>query len=199
MAGLVITANNEKKGLILEASVGKKLVIGRGSDCDVALPDVVGLSRHHCCITYTQEGFTICDLGSTNGTFADTVHLTRETIITEGTKYKIGEAELQVIGLALLQPPPASAAPTKQEEPQPQVEEKVQEKPEVTLKTPGRIRRLREDARVQQTVSRLSASLNNQRVSVVSIVLVLIISFYIGLALYSALVFGNPLPLILWP
>lgn len=193
MAGLVITANNEKKGLILEASVGKKLVIGRGSDCDVALPDVVGLSRHHCCITYTQEGFTIFDLGSTNGTFADTVRLTEETIITEGTKYKIGEAELQVIGLALLQ------APEPQEEPEPKPAEVTTVKPQAPEKKAEHIQRLREDARVQQTVSRLSASLNNQRISVVSIVLVLIISFYIGLALYSAMVFGNPLPLILWP
>jgi pSer/pThr/pTyr-binding forkhead associated (FHA) protein len=193
MAGLVITANNEKKGLILEASLGKKLVIGRDADCDVSLPEVVGLSRQHCCITYTQAGFTICDMGSTNGTFADTVRLTEETIITEGTKYKIGEAELQVIGLALLQ------APEPQEEPEPKPAEVTTVKPQAPEKKAEHIQRLREDARVQQTVSRLSATLNHQRISVVSVILVLIISFYIGLALYSAMVFGNPLPLILWP
>jgi DNA-binding winged helix-turn-helix (wHTH) protein len=44
-----------------------ELVIGRGADCDVVIPDRQ-VSRHHACIHRTSDGFLLEDLGSKNGT-----------------------------------------------------------------------------------------------------------------------------------
>jgi len=44
------------------------LVIGRSSDCDVAIDDRA-ISRHHARLRRTIEGWDVLDLGSTNGTW----------------------------------------------------------------------------------------------------------------------------------
>jgi hypothetical protein len=44
-----------------------ELLIGRGTDCDVVIPDRQ-VSRHHARIINTGEGFILYDLGSKNGT-----------------------------------------------------------------------------------------------------------------------------------
>ncbi|HEC34337.1 MAG TPA: FHA domain-containing protein, partial [Chloroflexi bacterium] len=47
---------------------GDSLLIGRGSDCDVILPERQ-VSRHHACIERTAGGsYVLYDLGSKNGT-----------------------------------------------------------------------------------------------------------------------------------
>jgi pSer/pThr/pTyr-binding forkhead associated (FHA) protein len=48
----------------------EKLVLGRGSDADLAFHDDQ-MSAHHAAIEFTGEAFRICDLGSTNGTFVN--------------------------------------------------------------------------------------------------------------------------------
>jgi DNA-binding winged helix-turn-helix (wHTH) protein len=45
----------------------RKLMIGRDSDCDLVVNDRQ-VSRHHACITPTQDGVLLEDLGSKNGT-----------------------------------------------------------------------------------------------------------------------------------
>ena len=42
-------------------------VIGRGKDCSLILPDI-SVSRHHAQVVREDDGFTIQDLGSQNGT-----------------------------------------------------------------------------------------------------------------------------------
>jgi hypothetical protein len=44
-----------------------ELAIGRASDCDFVL-DEPTVSRHHAVVRRTPEGWTVRDLGSTNGT-----------------------------------------------------------------------------------------------------------------------------------
>ncbi|NNF16465.1 MAG: GGDEF domain-containing protein [Gammaproteobacteria bacterium] len=46
------------------------LVIGRGSDADVTLPDAQ-ISRRHCRVRRSKDGIYVEDLGSTNGTQVD--------------------------------------------------------------------------------------------------------------------------------
>lgn len=43
-------------------------IIGREADCDVQINDRQ-VSRQHAEITHTIQGYTICDMGSKNGTF----------------------------------------------------------------------------------------------------------------------------------
>jgi predicted component of type VI protein secretion system len=43
------------------------VVIGRAADCDICIHDIL-LSRHHCRIELTDDGWVATDLGSKNGT-----------------------------------------------------------------------------------------------------------------------------------
>lgn len=45
-------------------------VIGRADDCNLRVADS-SVSSHHCRVTHQASGFTVEDLGSTNGTFVD--------------------------------------------------------------------------------------------------------------------------------
>lgn len=44
--------------------------IGRGIDCDVTLDDVMS-SRRHCEVRKLQNGYSLVDLSSKNGTFVN--------------------------------------------------------------------------------------------------------------------------------
>ena len=57
----------------------KRVLIGRGDDCDVKLiSDRV--SRHHCEILYKDGHFELRDLGSTNGTYVDGTRVTHAVL-----------------------------------------------------------------------------------------------------------------------
>ena len=105
MPAHLITINKEKRGAILEATPDKVIVLGRDEECEVSMPEATGVSRRHCSITYTTAGFELRDLGSTNGTYADAVKVEDKTLLREGVKYAIGNAEFQVIGLNLVAKP----------------------------------------------------------------------------------------------
>lgn len=205
MPALVITINNEKRGAILEATPGKVVVIGRDEECDVSLPEATGLSRRHCSITCTESGFMLKDLGSTNGTFADNVRLEGEELLKEGVKYGIGSADFQVMGLSLL----SFAANTESSTPAPQETNKAEEasaakdSPPAKARTPKRKRspKLKASGRaihmaktLRNKLNPLSNSVTTNSLSIIEILLVLIITFYAGLALYNALHGGSILP-----
>ncbi len=63
-------------------------VAGRGSDCDIFLPDVT-VSREHARFSVDANGLSMTDLASTNGTYVN------------GTRYEAGmlnEGDLLMIG-----------------------------------------------------------------------------------------------------
>ena len=208
MPALVITINNEKRGAILEATLGKVVIIGRDKECDVSLPDATGLSRRHCSITCTEEGFKLKDLDSTNGTFADNVRLVGEELLKEGVKYGIGNAGFQVMGLSLLAfaPKTESAAPSPQEtknsEEAPSTPDAAQAAPAKApaakrKRTPGRqasARALHMAKSLSNKLNPLSSNITTNSLSIIEILLILIITFYAGLALYNFLHGGSLLP-----
>jgi pSer/pThr/pTyr-binding forkhead associated (FHA) protein len=93
----------------------RKVMIGRGYDCDLQLaddPQLLCVSRHHCLITVGPAGVRVRDLGSRNGTSINgmqigrpaTWHLPpslqslpcREYDLHNGDQLGLGEAGFQV-------------------------------------------------------------------------------------------------------
>jgi pSer/pThr/pTyr-binding forkhead associated (FHA) protein len=66
------------------------IVIGREPDCDVVVKDAKS-SRHHCRLTRDEDGFTLEDLGSRNGTFVEGQRLTSPCRLKVHQTFKIGD------------------------------------------------------------------------------------------------------------
>lgn len=61
----------------------RRIVIGRGDDCDVKL-NSDRVSRHHCEVLFRDGHFELRDLGSTNGTYLDGQRV-REAVLQNGS------------------------------------------------------------------------------------------------------------------
>jgi hypothetical protein len=66
--------------------------IGRSPDCDIFLDDVT-VSRRHAVVAQGDDGFTIEDLGSLNGTFLNRSRIERDTL-ENGDEVQIGKYRL---------------------------------------------------------------------------------------------------------
>jgi pSer/pThr/pTyr-binding forkhead associated (FHA) protein len=68
------------------------LTIGRSPDCDVSLHDIL-LSRNHCRLERTRDGWVVTDLGSKNGTVIDGRPVTRHAL-RPGEVIRIGRVNV---------------------------------------------------------------------------------------------------------
>lgn len=68
------------------------LLIGRSPECDVYLPEQ-GVSRRHAQIEWRGDAVRLRDLGSTNGTFVNGVHV-EEHLLEDGDRVQIGVTTL---------------------------------------------------------------------------------------------------------
>lgn len=60
------------KGAVWQSKGGEALIIGRDAACDFRIPgNAGGISRRHCSIQKTMQGWTIRDLNSSYGTYID--------------------------------------------------------------------------------------------------------------------------------
>ncbi len=76
-----------------EFEVGKDaFTLGNDTDNDLVLSDST-ISRRHCEISLTADGYSIRDLGSTNGTIVQGVRI-RDAMLDEGTEFQIGSTRL---------------------------------------------------------------------------------------------------------
>jgi len=64
-------------------------VIGRGSHCDISLPDEA-LSASHVRLSFHHGQWWLEDLGSTNGTFLNKDQIAVPTVIITGDQFKCG-------------------------------------------------------------------------------------------------------------
>lgn len=78
-----------------------KVVIGRGSDCDVVLPDQTTVSRKHASIEMKEGRIFITDLGSMNGTYVNGKCIKGTIEINQQDKIIIGRNLIQLIGQAV--------------------------------------------------------------------------------------------------
>ncbi|WP_405013097.1 FHA domain-containing protein [Kitasatospora sp. NBC_01539] len=75
---------------------GREITVGRSSDADVPLDDP-DVSRLHLSLHLTDDGVTVRDLGSTNGTRLDTRYLRDESAdLPDGDLVHLGESTLQI-------------------------------------------------------------------------------------------------------
>ena len=89
-ASLVIHEDAGTRSVVLVADV---VTIGRLPECEVVISDK-GASRRHAQIRHKDDGFTLTDLGSTNGT-----RLNGQTVqsraLTDGDRITIGSTQLE--------------------------------------------------------------------------------------------------------
>jgi pSer/pThr/pTyr-binding forkhead associated (FHA) protein len=81
--------------LILAAS-GRILLLGRGSHCDLALPDD-DVSREHAALERNAQGIVVRDLGSKNGVEVEGEKLTGPRHLHDGEIVRVGETRLRVV------------------------------------------------------------------------------------------------------
>jgi two-component system, cell cycle response regulator len=67
----------------------KTTVIGRSSKADIQI-DQESISRNHAKVSLSENGVTIKDMGSTNGTYVNDVPITGEYMLRNGDLVKIG-------------------------------------------------------------------------------------------------------------
>jgi predicted component of type VI protein secretion system len=74
-----------------------EILIGRGPECDVQIPQRF-VSRRHCGIMVdtTAKSMRICDFGSQNGTFVNDEQVTRLREIVNGDKLTVGFLPLRI-------------------------------------------------------------------------------------------------------
>jgi pSer/pThr/pTyr-binding forkhead associated (FHA) protein len=72
------------------------LVIGRGQDTDLPLNDP-GISRRHCALVPTPEGFAVEDLGSRTTTFVNGREILGRVNLRDGDRIRIGSTTLRFV------------------------------------------------------------------------------------------------------
>ncbi|HWX75068.1 MAG TPA: DUF3662 and FHA domain-containing protein [Solirubrobacteraceae bacterium] len=68
-------------------------VVGRSRDCDIVLDDA-GISRRHAEIRPRADGWTVVDLGSTNGLALNGKPVQGEQVLHAGDKLELGSTEI---------------------------------------------------------------------------------------------------------
>ena len=98
----IVTALKEGVGILLVlkgAGIGGRYLldssetkIGRDLNNEICLDDIT-VSRSHALITRTQEGYSVKDLGSLNGTYLNAISV-RDSKISNGDEIQIGKYHL---------------------------------------------------------------------------------------------------------
>jgi hypothetical protein len=85
-------------------AIGAKTRIGRNYDCDLIV--LAGsVSRDHAELQYAETGWTVRDLGSRNGTFANGARVQSEVALPGRALLKIGDVALWFLSEVVAEPP----------------------------------------------------------------------------------------------
>ena len=76
---------------------GSTMILGRGKDADVSIPDATSLSRRHASLTYRIESVILEDLGSTNGTYVNDIRIEDPTLLRSGDRFQVGSVHFKFL------------------------------------------------------------------------------------------------------
>ncbi len=91
----LLVVGGELNGSIYDLPPGET-VAGRNADCPIAL-DFQGISRRHFIIHVAEEGATIQDLGSSNGTYVNNQKVEGTRKLVRGDMVKVGAVALKYL------------------------------------------------------------------------------------------------------
>ena len=84
---------NGSRGAPMSFDLQSEVTIGRSRDCDIVLDDV-GISRHHAEIRPGSDGWTVRDLGSTNGVLVNGQPALEAQPLQPGDRVELGSTEI---------------------------------------------------------------------------------------------------------
>ncbi|MCH7989751.1 MAG: FHA domain-containing protein [Planctomycetes bacterium] len=94
MAELIIKTGKQRGKTIQLSDSG--IVIGRDEDCRIRL-EAKGISRRHCSLKNSSNGWLIEDLGSRHGTFLNGERIEKELLLQSGAIFSVGPVEFQFV------------------------------------------------------------------------------------------------------
>lgn len=105
----------------------EKFLIGRAKECALRAGSEA-ISRQHCAITRHENGYTVKDLGSRNGTYVNDKPIKEEVPLVAGSELRVGPLKFRVDlvaedsakGAAQHVPPPSDAFVSKEGKPRKQ-------------------------------------------------------------------------------
>ena len=117
----IINSDNICSSFPLEPTPGSVYRIGRSTDCEIALPEEIHLSRVHCLLTVGEGCALLTDNNSSNGIFEDDARV-QEILMLPGKQYRASNCKLMLEYTADT-PAEEYQAPTVYEQPAPVYEE----------------------------------------------------------------------------
>jgi len=87
---LIAHPDNDCLGSRTRIEIGSTVTIGRDPACEIAFPEVLSLSRLHARVRFSENGVTVEDLGSTNGTFVNDRRVTEVADLSSGDRIQFG-------------------------------------------------------------------------------------------------------------
>jgi len=87
--------SSKLKGRRLTLPLGKEIVIGRETGCQLML-NSPAISRKHCEIKHVAEGIWVRDLDSQNGTYVNDVAIATPTLMRAGDVLRVGNTAFEV-------------------------------------------------------------------------------------------------------
>jgi pSer/pThr/pTyr-binding forkhead associated (FHA) protein len=84
----LMVATGEGAGTVFPLSDGP-VIVGRSPDAEVHVNEVA-ISTEHARLEQTDAGFTLCDLGSTNGTYVNGQRLVGTVVLVSGDSVRMG-------------------------------------------------------------------------------------------------------------
>lgn len=98
-ANLIVIAHpgNKLLGHRIRLGPGAALEIGRDASCDLSLPDVDSVSRHHALLRHHGRTVTLEDRQSTNGTWLRDRRLDQPVELNSGDRFQVGAVHFKFL------------------------------------------------------------------------------------------------------